>query len=82
MVLERDIAAAMDRGHCSVREAEGWPKYVWGRSLFRRNGAESIKVVWEARCTGDADGSYKAYPVQKGRHASQMPAAVEEFLWP
>jgi hypothetical protein len=87
VVLERDIAQAIERGHCSERPARGWPRYVWGRSEFRRTAAgrseaDRFEVVWEARATGEANGSYKAYPVQRGRHASEMPSAVEEFLWP
>ena len=80
-IMEEEIPRSIDREwHSRLRDG-AWPRYVWGKSVFdTSDGAQEI--VWEARVLNMGIPEYKAYPVQKDRHADHMPFEVEEALWP
>jgi hypothetical protein len=57
-------------------------RYPWGRSEFATREGSHATVAWEARVTNRDRPAYKACPVQRDRHAQQMPVHVEAALWP
>lgn len=80
-ILGGAINEALRAGHHSA-PASAWPEYVWGRSKMPTRAGAEREVAWEARLTNAGNGTYKAYPCTRDRHADQMPSHVEEALWP
>jgi hypothetical protein len=81
-VFSEELPRQLERGWCSVERDGDWPRYVWGRSVFGLEEGGFETVAWEARVVNRGVPEYKAYPIQRGRHASAMPPHVEEALWP
>lgn len=80
-ILVAGIRRSLDQGLRSFGET-GWPQYVWGLDLFPTRAGARRPIVWEARLTNSGNGTYKAYPCSRDRHADQMPFEVQEALWP
>jgi hypothetical protein len=79
-VMEVAIADSIARGwHSELRDGD-WPRYVWGRSIWTTESG-TIVVTWEARVINHGVPEYKAYPIERDRHADHMPFEVKEELW-
>lgn len=81
-VLEREITASIRAGLASQQRDGDYPRYVWGKSVFRTVAGTERTLAWEARVENRGVPEYKAYPITQRRHSDHMPAEVEEHLWP